>query len=127
MFHSPKSLGGGAPEMAKKKINQLAIPPDAEEDPKSIEMIRAWVAKNGLHISLNVGFWRKQGLSEERAWGIMLADVIRHVANAIRVSEGVDREDTIRAIKRQLDAEMDEPTSPHRGKFIEPLAEDDPE
>jgi hypothetical protein len=108
-----------------KKVKRLPIPPEANRDPRSAEMLRAWIANKGLHISLNIGVWRKQGISEERAWGIMLADVIRHVANSIHESESLDREETIRAIKRQLDAELDEPTSPHRGSFIKPLAEDD--
>ena len=108
-----------------KKVGQLPIPPDAVGDPNSVEMIRAWIANRGLHISLNIGVWRKQGISEEKAWGILLADVIRHVANAIQESEGLDQEDTIRAIKRQLDVELYEPTSPHRGRFVEPLSEDD--
>ena len=88
-------------------------------------MIRPWIANKGLHISLNIGVWKEHGVSEEKAWGILLADVIRHVANAMRESERLDREDTIRTIKRQLDAELDQPTSPHRGRFVEPLADDD--
>jgi hypothetical protein len=111
--------------MARKTPKPLPIPPDALEDPGSIEMIRAWIANRGLHISLNIGIWKEHAVGEERAWGILLADAIRHIANALHESQGVDREDTIRAIKRQLDAELDGPTSRHRGRFVEPLADED--
>jgi Domain of unknown function (DUF5076) len=107
--------------MAKRKAKQLPVPPAAEADPRAIEMIRGWIANKGLHLSLNIGVWGKQGITEETAWGMMLADVIRHVANALQEREGSDRESTIRMIKQQLDDEIDEPTSRHRGKFVDSL------
>jgi hypothetical protein len=107
----------GKSEMAKKP-KELPIPPDAVKDSTSIEMIRVWIANEKLQTSLNIGVWGKQGVGEEKAWGMMLADVIQHVANAIHQSEGTAPEETIRMIKRQLDDELEEPTSEHPGGFV---------
>lgn len=60
-----------------KNENELLIPPAAEEDPKAIEVIRVWVAKGGQHVSLNPLAWK-----DPQVWGIVLADLAGHVANA---------------------------------------------
>jgi len=63
----------------------LAIPDAAVADAESAEMIRAWVAQKALHCALRIGVW-----DDPAAWGILLADVARHVANAHQESEGKD-------------------------------------
>jgi len=57
--------------------DQLQIPEAATQDPKSCELLRVWVANKGQHVSLRAGVWK-----DPAAWGIMLSDLMQHVANA---------------------------------------------
>jgi len=62
-------------------LNELVIPPSARSDKNAREVVRAWTAHGGLHCSLNVDNW---GEGERTVWGILLTDVVRHVANALK-------------------------------------------
>ena len=81
-------------------MKPLVIPPAAQRDDDSIEMLSAWVAEKGLHCSLNIGVWDSNRGDEPRAWGILLADVIRHIANAIEEHKGDRSDATIARIVR---------------------------
>ena len=80
-------------------------------------MITAWIAENGLHCTLNIGMWDAQGVNESKAWGILLADIVRHVAQAVEKERGVSAEETIRVIASALFGELDDPTSETRGDY----------
>jgi hypothetical protein len=80
-------------------------------------MISGWIAEKGLHCTLNIGMWESQGRNEPAAWGILLADVIRHVANAIQESNGVHADETARTIMDALEAEFSNSTSAATGGF----------
>src|SRR3546814_13999948 len=70
-------------------MKELVIPPPATRDLNSIEMIRTWIAEQGLHCTINVGLYRDNGEHDEAtAWGIILADVVRHLANAVEERYG---------------------------------------
>lgn len=98
--------------------HELPIPPAAKSDPQSLEMIRVWLARGKLHCVLNVGFWEAQGLDERRAWGILLADMLHHVANAHEAEYGRDPRETLALIGEALAAELYRPTSPRGGEFL---------
>ena len=98
-------------------MRPLTIPPAAQRDEESTQMLSAWIAEKGLHCALNVGMWHAQGHNEASAWGILLADVIRHVSNALHDELGVDAAATANEVVRSLQAELEEPTSPARGSF----------
>lgn len=98
-------------------MKPLVIPPAAQRDNDSIQMVSAWVAENGLHCSLNVGMWLAQGHSEARAWGILLADLARHVANAIQDESGVPNEQSLQEIVTSLLDEVELSTSRVIGGF----------
>ena len=98
-------------------MKTLPIPPAAQRDEKSIQMLSAWIAERGLHCTMNVGLWDGEGHDESKAWGILLADVIRHVSNAICESKGIPSEKTILEIFDSLRDEIDDPTSPTKGGF----------
>ncbi len=55
----------------------LAIPPAAQRDRASFEVMRVWIAEKGQHVSIQSGAWE-----DPFAWGIVLADLARHIANA---------------------------------------------
>ena len=90
----------------------LRIPDAARQDPKSTEMLRAWVANGGLHCVLRMGVWK-----DPAARGILLADVVRHVANAHQESDVAVVNDVIQRIRDGFDAELDGPTDEPEGHF----------
>jgi Domain of unknown function (DUF5076) len=57
------------------------------------------------------------GDKERVAWGILLTDITRHVADALYGAKGWDKAETIREIRRVFNAELDEPTEETTGKF----------
>ena len=91
--------------------NELLIPPTAEEDPNAVEVARVWVAKGGQHVSLNPFVW-----PDPEAWGIVLADLAGHLANAYLQEAGLDRQETLRKITDLLVAELRDPTDTARGQ-----------
>ena len=95
-------------------LQELPIPPSARSDKNAHELLRAWTAHGGLQCSLNVNSW---GDGERTVWGILLTDVVRHVANALYESKGWDSAKTIQEIRRVFNAELDEPTADPSGKF----------
>jgi hypothetical protein len=98
-------------------MKPLVVPPAAQRDENSIQMLSAWIAEKGLHCSLNIGMWQENGRNEAPAWGIFLADVIRHIANALQEEYGQSDPDTVKAILESLHNELDDPTSTVKGVF----------
>ncbi|HTW94650.1 MAG TPA: DUF5076 domain-containing protein [Tepidisphaeraceae bacterium] len=92
--------------------DQLLIPNAAKTDPKSFEVLRVWVANKGQHVSLRAGVWK-----DPASWGLMLADLARHVANYYQQAEGLDRARTLQRIKAGLDAELGSPTDEPTGQI----------
>jgi hypothetical protein len=84
---------------------QLQIPEAALRDDKSYEIARVWVAEKAEHVSLLVGTWE-----DPAAWGIILADLARHVVNAYEQDKKLDREETLQRIRSTFQAELDSPT-----------------
>jgi hypothetical protein len=85
-------------------MKELPTPPDAERDPEAAELLRAWVVNQELHCSLRVGAFPDPG-----TWGEVLADVVRHVAQAFQEQEGKDPADVVRVILEVFDAERRPP------------------
>lgn len=84
-------------------IRELSIPPDTEGDDDATEMIRVWLAHEDVHVSLLLGMWEDADdcdIDEGEAWGNLLADVARHVANGMEQSHAWERLDTLRRIKQ---------------------------
>jgi uncharacterized protein DUF5076 len=88
-----------------KNKNELVIPGAAEHDPNAFELLRVWVANQGQHVSLRTGVWK-----DPAAWGIMLADLARHVANSYHDDAALDQFQTLDRIKAGLYAELGSPT-----------------
>jgi hypothetical protein len=91
---------------------ELSIPPAAEKDPKSVEVLRVWVADKSQHVTIRADLWRNP-----EAWGIVLADLLRHVANAYQQQSGLKFDETVQVIKDMFDREMSSPTDHARGKI----------
>jgi hypothetical protein len=102
-------------------MNELPIPEAALRDKNSVEMLRAWIAERQLHCAIKVGFYDGTiKTSEARAWGITLADVARHLANALEERSGADRAKVIEEIRNGFLREPDKPTSEATGEFAKP-------
>lgn len=99
----------------------LPIPPQAEADAASIEMVRVWIANRGLHCSLNVGVYSDNpGVDERIAWGIILADLTRHAASALRWQfSDCSESENIKTIVNSLLKELGVPSSRVEGGFFE--------
>ena len=84
-------------------MRELVIPPETEGDSRATEMIRVWLAHQDVHVSLLLGMWEDAGdaeVDEREAWGNVLADVARHIANGMRQSHAWEEKDTIAKIKK---------------------------
>ena len=98
-------------------MKPLVVPPAAQRDEKSIQLLSAWIAEKGQHTTLTLGFWQDRGHDEPAAWGIFLADTIRHLANAMQEQYGKATPDTIAGVLESVHKELGDPTSKVRGEF----------
>ena len=98
-------------------MQTLVVPPAAQRDENAIQMVSAWIAENGLHCTLKIGMWQENGHNETRAWGILLADMVRHISNAMQEKYGEPAGETADLIVQALLREFDEPTSAAKGGF----------
>ena len=85
--------------------DELKAPPTALEK-GGTEVLRAAIVEGGLHVSLRRAF------DDPEAWGMILADLTRHVARIYRTEDNIPEERTIERIRNLFDAEMDAPTDP---------------
>ncbi len=86
-------------------FDALHVPPTALEQ-GGTEVLRAAIVDGALHISLRRAF------DDPQAWGILLADVTRHVARIYAAENEAAEEITIERIRLMFDAEMDAPSDP---------------
>jgi Domain of unknown function (DUF5076) len=56
-------------------------------------------------VNLDAGVWK-----DPAAWGILLADLARHVAHAYEQNAGLDKRTTLERIKDGFGAEFESPT-----------------
>ena len=101
-------------------MDERAIPDAALRDSDAWEPLRVWIAEQKLHCSLKVGVYEENGpIPEDTAWGIILADVAKHLADTL-AKEGLrNRDIALREIFRSFGSELEEPTAVTTGKFID--------
>jgi hypothetical protein len=84
----------------------LPIPAAASRDPRSLEILRVWIANGEQHVALAFGMWE-----EPAAWGLLLADLARHIAEAhAQQDDQVDAEDFLEQLRSGMEAELDGPS-----------------
>ena len=81
-------------------------PPPTALEMGGTEILRAAIVEGGLHVSLRPAF------DDPEAWGMLIADVTRHVARIYRTESNMPEDRTIERIRNIFDAEMDAPTDP---------------
>ena len=69
-------------------------------------MLRAAIVDGGLHVSLRRAF------DDAEAWGMLIADVARHVARIYANESPLSEDQVLERIRAMFDAEMDAPTDP---------------
>ena len=82
--------------------------PDMSENTRAMELIRVWLIDGKATCVITPNLW-----DDPSAWGLLLADVIRHLGNAYS-REGHSREAVIARIKNVFDVEWNAPTSEAR-------------
>jgi hypothetical protein len=93
-------------------MDALGIPPAALRDTDALELARVRIAEQGLHCSLKVGLYAGDGVSRETAaWGIILADLAGHVADALSAEGMGSRADLLEALTESFNDEVAAPSS----------------
>jgi hypothetical protein len=93
----------------------LSIPPVAQRDKASFEVMRVWIAEQGQHVSIRSGAWE-----DPFAWGIVLADLARHIALAHQLqNEGTDTDAFLARLLEGFQAEIDNPTDEPEGEVTQ--------
>ena len=96
------------------KPRELPIPPPAKTAKQADELVRAWIADNNLICSLDIG---RFGEEEAIMWGVLVSDIVRHVADALHQQQGMAVEEAIEKIRKVLDSELTAPTAETKGSF----------
>ncbi|MHA6895350.1 DUF5076 domain-containing protein [Ralstonia pseudosolanacearum] len=100
-------------------MNERPIPIPALRDEDAVEMLRVWIAERKLHCSMKIGMYLEaMNIPEERAWGVILADVTRNIANALESGYSENRGVSIEKIKESYLKELAKPTSDADGDFV---------
>ncbi|RXH58356.1 hypothetical protein GRAN_1666 [Granulicella sibirica] len=93
----------------------MAIPPAAVRDRASFEVLRVWIAEKGQHVSIQSGAW-----DDPFAWGIVLADLARHIALAHQMQDKkVDTEKFMERLLEGFQAEIEDPTDEPEGEVTQ--------
>jgi hypothetical protein len=93
----------------------LDPPPAATRDKASFELLRVWVAEQGQHVSLRAGAWE-----DPFAWGIVLADLARHIVNAEAMQNPqLDHSAFLERMLEGFQAEIDSPTDEPEGEITQ--------
>jgi hypothetical protein len=101
------------------KLNQRPIPEAALRDENAVEMLRVWIAERGLHCSVKIGMYREtMNISEEKAWGTILADLAKHIADALQLKYSTDTAESLQKIRDGFVNELEKPTSDAKGGFV---------
>jgi hypothetical protein len=94
---------------------ELPIPRPVTNDQKAFEIARIWiVAGAGQYVSLATGV-----VGDPKAWGVLLVNMAKHVANAYQQVRGLDANQTLAGIKAAFEAEWNNPTDKPTGEVID--------
>jgi hypothetical protein len=99
-------------------MDALSAPPAALSDKNSVELIRVWIAERGLHCAMKIGMYAEEGADREiAAWGVILADLTQHIADALSADGFGNRADLHEALIEAFNQEVGSPTSARTGEW----------
>jgi hypothetical protein len=81
-------------------MSELPTAPEAE----SVELLRAWIVGETMQCALRADAFTDSGI-----WGAVLADLVRHIADALQEQEGTPAEQTMQRIREVFDEEIGSP------------------
>ena len=94
---------------------QLDIPAAADRDKASFEVLRVWIAEKGQHVSIRSNAWE-----DPFAWGIVLADLARHIALAHQIQHPeADTDEFVERLLEGFHAEIENPTDEPEGEVTQ--------
>jgi len=93
------------PDKQVPVFDALHVPPAAMEQ-GGVEVLRAVIVDGGLHVSLRRAF------DDPEAWGMLIADVARHIARIYATEKKMTEDETIARIRAIFESEMDSPADP---------------
>mgnify|MGYP001546675744 CR=1 FL=1 len=70
-------------------MKELPLPEGIDGDPDAMEMVRVWIGNKNIQVSMLLGMWEQASdndIDEREAWGELLADLVRHIANGLTQS-----------------------------------------
>jgi Domain of unknown function (DUF5076) len=86
-------------------MRELQLPRDVIQDPAASEILRVWVKSETQGFVSRPDVW-----DDPAAWGLLLADLARHLAQGYARERGGDPAVVLSRIKAGLDAEWSFPT-----------------
>jgi uncharacterized protein DUF5076 len=92
-----------ATDKAVPLFEPLAVPPAALEH-GGYEVLRAVITDGNLQVSLRRAF------DEPEVWGILLADIARHIGRIYALEASMREEAVVEKVWAMFEAEMDRPT-----------------
>ena len=104
-------------------MHELDKPPEIVGDDDATEMIRVWLAHGELHVSMLLGGLRQDsegdGRKEPEAWGHLLADLARHVANGLHQSHDWSERWIIARIRQEFLENLADETHSIEGSYTD--------
>jgi len=91
------------PEKTAATVEELKLPPPALEQ-GGYEVLRAVICDGNLHVSLRRAF------DEPEVWGILLADVARHIGRIYARETSLREDQIVDKVRAMFEAEMEKPT-----------------
>jgi hypothetical protein len=96
-----------------EQARELPIPPRALVAEDRFELVRVWIANRAPHVSVATGVWK-----DPAAWGILLADLARHVARAYEETKQMNQKEVLDRITTGLVAELTAATDKPTGRVV---------
>jgi hypothetical protein len=85
------------------QVEELKLPPTALEQ-GGHEVLRAVIVEGNLHVSLRRAF------DEPEVWGILLADVARHIGRIFASETAMREDEVVDKVRAMFEAEMERQT-----------------
>jgi hypothetical protein len=90
----------------------MPVPPRPQPGASSVDIARVWATEGELHVALTADVWE-----DPAAWGIMLVDLARQVAEAYERSRGITQSEALARLREGFDDEWGNLTQdPHARK-----------
>lgn len=93
--------------MSQKKLEDLPVPVAARAD-DAFDLVRIWATGDTQQVVLRSRVWE-----DPAAWGLLLVDVARHVANSYEPDSREAHAKILARIKAGFDVEWSHPTESH--------------